>query len=200
MKKSRILLIVMVVGSHLYGSSLKNHRYNDQNQILSFDDAAYGVIFNGNGEPIRYEDGAELQYDDKNNVIIYNQENDEPMGYIAINSEDGEYEFFDYSVPTGIAGQAGALISGAASGYQKTGKKIGKYVWSWVVWPKKEKTLSKVPSVSIVQSKKGTPKNILTTQMTNEDVSDEDISEHTETLKITVPIITYKSRRVVDDE
>ena len=75
MKKSRILLIVMVVGSHLYGSSLKNHRYNDQNQILSFDDAAYGVIFNGNGEPIRYEDGAELQYDDKNNVIIYNQEN-----------------------------------------------------------------------------------------------------------------------------
>lgn len=129
-----------------YNQSNENQRYQnnqeysqmqnelDNAELFGFHDDGVGVFFNQDGEPLAYDDGGDLEYDDNDNIIIFDSVTDDPLGYIFEN-EDGEYEFYEYEEGGDIINNSIEVTKNALSGY----KKLGKKVWSLFVWPKKKK-------------------------------------------------------------
>lgn len=125
----------------------------DDADLYGFHDDGVGVFFNKNGDPLAYDDGGDLEYDDDENIIIFDSVTDEPLGYI-IENEDGEYEFYEYEEGGDILDNSIEVTKNALSGY----KKLGKKVWGLFVWQKKDKK-SKKTSKKIDTNNESVQKN-----------------------------------------
>ncbi len=151
MKKSIPFLVLSFI---VFDLNVSSKRKSDQLTLLSFNDDGYAVYFNKKNQPVKYEDGGDLGYDDEGHIIIYDKEKTEPLGYIMENG-DGEYEFYEYEEEnTGDEQEEGGLISNTAavaksslSGFAKLGKKIGNIFW----WPKKEKGPTPLQQLQLAQ-------------------------------------------------
>lgn len=135
MKKIKIFLkiIICIVGAYknIYAKPQDIEYKNVIQDVLQFGGpTALGVVVDEADEPIEYEDGGPLEYDDNDNIIIYDSGKSNPnkegevLGYIALNAF-GVYEFYLYEQESDIVSNTGSVLKQSAGGWKKLGKKIG---------------------------------------------------------------------------